>query len=1160
MNLAARLGALGRSRGLRWTAIAVVVLAALVAAAGRWLLPGLLQSQIQKAGSEALHRTLTVERVEVHPFRLKLALHGIKLMEADGRTVFVSLQRIETQVSGSSLLRLAPVIREIRIDSPYVHLRRLADNHYNFDDIVAALGAAKPAAAPKPADGGAPPRFAVYNIQLDQGRIEFDDDPESAHHVVSDLKIGIPFISSLPSHEEVFVEPLLSAVVNGAPLLVKGRARPFAEPKDAIVNLDLDSVDLPPYLKYLPFEPRFKLPAARLELHLEAGFRQPPGQAPSVSLSGRAVLSSLLLTDLRDKALLRLPAFEVAMAPSDPLNGHIALSKVELTGIELNAARDAKGVIDWVGIAPAARAGEPEASAGAPKEPAPAPAAPAAAPALRVDVAEFAIRDAAVHWVDQDPALPMEASVEHFNLRVAPIAFDGGARKLSIGQVVSDSAAIALKQGAAGAAHPAAAAAAAPAPRPAAARPRPAAAAPADTGPGFEVAVEQVAIDHWGARIESRGLPQPAVTQVADLDLHVHGLSSAAGSAATLDLKAGVNKRGSISVSGSAGARPLHADLKLDLKGVDLLPLQPYVTDRINILVTQANLGVRGQLVLDQGPDGKLKGGFRGDLKLGDLATIDKADGSDFLDWKSLHFDGVDVRLAPMAVNIARIGLEDFFARIIIDPTGRINLQDIARAPGAAPPPAPELAVASPAPAEGAVVPPEPAAAPPEPAAAAPAAEPSAPVPPVRIGAIELKSGRARFTDNFIRPNYTANLLDLNGAVTGLSSQADSTAAVDIKGQVNSAPLVIAGQINPVKGDLFLDVRASVRGMELAPLSPYSGKYVGYGIERGKLSFEVAYKLEHRKLAAQNKLVLDQLTFGDRIDSPTATKLPVQLAVALLKDRNGVIDIDLPIGGSLDDPKFSVGGVIVKVLINLITKAITSPFALLGSLFGGGAELSQVAFDAGASTVGPSQEERLKALSKALSERPGLKLQIGGHADPAADRAALAREALDRRLRAIKLKDLVAKGESATLDTVTVTPEEAPALQLRLYQQEQGAGQKGQESGKAAGKEGGKGAQAPAPADIEAALLAQGAVSDADLVALGDRRAQAVKAWLLTSGQVAEDRVFLVASRVDGQGEAGGAGPEPAPAGEPGKEPAQEAAKEPSKETAKGPRVEFSLK
>ena len=383
----------------------------------------------------------------------------------------------------------------------------------------------------------------------------------------------------------------------------------------------------------------------------------------------------------------------------------------------------------------------------------------------------------------------------------------------------------------------------------------------------------------------------------------------------------------------------------------------------------------------------------------------------------------------------------------------------------------------------------------------------------ITIREIKLQVGRVRFTDNFIKPNYTANLAELGGTVTGLSSAADTTAVVDVHGEVNSAPLLIAGQVNPIKADLFLDLKASVHDMELAPLSPYSGKYVGYGIERGKLSFDVAYKLEHRQLSAENRLVLDQLTFGDRVDSPTATTLPVQLAVALLKDRNGVIDINLPIGGSLDDPQFSVGGVIVKVLVNLITKAVTAPFALLGSLFGAGEELSFVEYAPGRVEASTANESRLKSLAAALKERPGLKLEIGAWVDPASDGEGLRREILQRRVRAIKVKDLVAKGESATVAAITVSSEEYPQLLGRVYAAEQATGARA-------------GAQPPpAPAEMEKALLAGIQVGDEELKALGDRRSQSVKTWLQTVGQIDEQRLFLTATRV-GAGATADPGPQ----------------------------------
>ena len=374
-------------------------------------------------------------------------------------------------------------------------------------------------------------------------------------------------------------------------------------------------------------------------------------------------------------------------------------------------------------------------------------------------------------------------------------------------------------------------------------------------------------------------------------------------------------------------------------------------------------------------------------------------------------------------------------------------------------------------------------------------------------------------SDNFIKPRYGADLLELNGSVEGLSSDPASTAGIDVHGKVNDAPLLIGGRVNPLSKELALDIKASVHDMEMAPLSAYSGKYVGYRIERGKLSFDVAYQLKNRQLQAQNRLVLDQLTFGDKVESADAIGLPVQLAVALLKDRNGVIDIDLPIGGSLDDPDFSVGGIIIKVLVNLITKAVTAPFALLGNLFGGGTEqMSSVDFDAGQAMLTAAREPGLKALAKAMTERPGLKLDITGWADPAVDTEGLRRQRLDARLRALKRQDLAEHGALTNAAEVVVTPPEALGLLTRAYQLDvvapPGAPPKKPPADRAAAAKEGAAAPAPTQADMESALLARQAINDDDLRNLGNRRAQAAKDWLRTIGLVPEERLSIVDAKL----------------------------------------------
>ncbi|HEY6000705.1 MAG TPA: DUF748 domain-containing protein, partial [bacterium] len=380
---------------------------------------------------------------------------------------------------------------------------------------------------------------------------------------------------------------------------------------------------------------------------------------------------------------------------------------------------------------------------------------------------------------------------------------------------------------------------------------------------------------------------------------------------------------------------------------------------------------------------------------------------------------------------------------------------------------------------------------------------PGQPAAPVTVARVTIQGGTVSFSDRFIKPNYSALLTDLAGSVSGLSSQAGTTGDLEVRGRLNHlAPLTISGKINPLAGNLFLDIKAAVRDIELNAFSPYTGKYLGYGIEKGKMSFDVAYRVEDRKLSAENRLVLDQLTFGGKVESPDATSLPVTLAVALLKDRNGVIDVNLPIGGSLDDPKFSVGRIILQIILNIIVKAVTSPFALIGSLFGGGEELSFVPFEPGGETPLPEGLKRIDALRTALVDRPGLSLEIAGTADPVADRESLRRRRFERQLKAEKLKDTARKGVAApSLDAVVIEPAEYEKYLRRAY----------------------KAAKFPRPRNFlgmlkelplqetENLLLTNTLVTDDDLVDLANRRAQAAKETLAANGAVAPERLYLLA-------------------------------------------------
>jgi hypothetical protein len=291
------------------------------------------------------------------------------------------------------------------------------------------------------------------------------------------------------------------------------------------------------------------------------------------------------------------------------------------------------------------------------------------------------------------------------------------------------------------------------------------------------------------------------------------------------------------------------------------------------------------------------------------------------------------------------------------------------------------------------------------------------------------------FSDRFIKPNYSANLSELTGQLSGFSSvpagAVPDMADLSLRGKAEgTADLEITGKLNPLAQPLALDIRGRMRDLELPPLSPYSIKYAGHGIQRGKLSMDVNYVVRpDGQLTASNRLVLNQLSFGDKVDGAPAS-LPVKLAVALLADRNGVIDVDLPISGSLNDPQFRLAPLIFRVIVNLVVKAVTAPFSLLaGALGGGGDELSTVAFAPGSAMLGADARAGLDKVARALTDRPALRMTVVGTASLDAEREALKREKLADLLRAEKRR---AAGLAATA-AVTLAPEEEPALLAAVY-------------------------------------------------------------------------------------------------------------------------------
>ncbi|HXD07541.1 MAG TPA: DUF748 domain-containing protein [Burkholderiaceae bacterium] len=584
---------------------------------------------------------------------------------------------------------------------------------------------------------------------------------------------------------------------------------------------------------------------------------------------------------------------------------------------------------------------------------------------------------------------------------------------------------------------------------------------------------------------------------------------------------------GPVQATGEVRTKPLALDSKLSVAAMDLRAFQSYLEPWLNVAIASAKLNIEGNVdVRGDASQAMTSAHYRGKLGLSDVRLRDSINDTDFIRMKTLGLDATDVAWKNgVTADLGDISLRDFYGRVIINPNGQVNLRDIVKSrEGAAArsittPESQEDTVAASAREEQeemaereaqeeaerararAAGAPAAASAPAASAAPAKAAEPAR----IRWRGIKLAGGRVDFTDNFVRPNYSARLTDVEGTVSALAWNDPKPAQVSISGKVDGdAPLSITGSMHPLGPRLYTDVFGEARGIELTRLSTYAARYAGYGIEKGTLSVKVHYKVENGQLRAENNLYLDQLTFGDKVDSPSALKLPVQLAVSLLKDRNGVIDVNLPVSGSLDDPKFSIGGVIVRVIVNLIAKAVTAPFALLGSAFSGsgagGEHPGMVAFSPGSEDISDEERKKLDSLIKALEDRPNVRLEATGHADPNVDAEGLRNAGVERQMRAAKARAL------------GVSP---AGLQIEDSEREKWleAAYKAADIKKPRNFVGI--AKAQTPEEMEALLKQSVQAGDEQLRTLANHRADKVKAYL--TAKLPPERVLLTASKLEGK-------------------------------------------
>ncbi|CAD6552748.1 hypothetical protein LMG28140_05194 [Paraburkholderia metrosideri] len=1218
-----------QSRRTRRVLIGLLIFIVLFGLLGFFAAPPLIRHIAAQQLSKQLDRPTSIGRIALNPYTLRFEADNVHIGDRGGAGDFIDISRLIVKPSWSSLFRGAPIVDEVQIDSPRFHIVRYDAQRFNFTDLIEKFS--KQPAKPD----SKPTLFSVSNIRLENGQITFDDKLLAATHVIDQWKLGIPFIATLPSKTDIFVEPLLRARIDGSPLAIDGRTKPFAASRESEVSLRFDGLDVPRLMSYAPTTLPVVVQSGKLSTDLKLNFVM-SNDAPALRVAGTVDLNDVDVQDRSKAPFFAARAVHVAAATLEPLKSVYHFDEIRIDAPSASLARDKDGVLSVERMfAPA-----PEAAPQAASAPAAASGAGAganakananateakAAPPLDLSIKRFALNDGTIKVHDSAASRPVDLGLQklavtltdfstlastpaHYTLNTelsdgGSLGADGAiglAAKTASAKLEVKSLKLPFLQpyiDTATAAQVTDGTLSATTHVDANWSKSPAAVMVADTQLDLQslklaardskapvvslaqgqVTVKQVdvaartadvtSVDTTGLMVDAQRLkdgsinltslagpheaaqqrtaihavkksqeqgpawhykvgelnlkdatvdftdnttPHPVKLNIAPLQLKVQQISDDLSRPLPVDLQATLNRKGTLGVKGDVTATPLKVAVKVNANRLDAAAFEPYFGSELNAVIASALLNANGDLALTQAKS--LKASYHGDMALVDVRMLDKATSDPFAGWGSLALSNLkaDYDEHGTVVDAGRVTFTKFYGSVLLDAQGKLNLKDVVAHQSGAPqsltrtkggtepvpltPPAASAAVVASAPAAAS-------------SATVTAATP--PQSPVRMhfGQLVLQQGRVTYTDNFIKPNYSADLVSIQGTVGAFGTQSTTPAPVDIAAKLAAnGPLSIRGTINPLIAKPALDLTASAHDIELTNLTPYSTKYAGYPITKGKLNVDLHYKLDNDQLNADNHLFIDQLTFGDHIDNDTATKLPVRLAISLLKNSRGEIDVNLPVSGSLSNPEFSVGGLIWHAVLNLLEKAVTAPFTLIAHAFGGsGEELGYVEFDAGSAKLTDADNQKLDTIVKALADKTSVKMDLTGRVDPAVDEPALRTLYVDSLVKQQKIKDVVGNGESVDPSTVTIDPKDYDKYLTRAYK-----------SADFKKPRNFVGLTKSVPDDdMKAALAANAPINDTSLRELAQQRAQSVQQYL--DGKIDSSRIFIVAPKLNADG------------------------------------------
>lgn len=1001
--------------------------------------PALLESQLPKLLEKQLGRQVSLEKVRINPFLLRLELDKLVIAELDKQTTFAAIGQLGTQLAfWQSITNLAPTVDYLHIEHPEINIKRQDATRFNFTDILETLAsqAQTPSAEPAQEDNASAdtiPALIVSRIALNQGEFAFTDQLTSADLRYHSLDFTLDqfdtraFTLSLPEtagsnsasvtlNSQANRYALSLSGSDDSSLLVSGQFQllPLQAEGDLALS-DLSVVRFWPFVRDLI---QAQLTGGTIDFASHYRFSQQAEQVSFATNSGQFSLSGLRF-DHAGQPKIKLKKLTMDQISVDGDHQQVNISKINLQGLQIDSKLSQQGLDLQALFTPTTGDASPSSKQTQPTNNGTNP------PSWVVNLTQFGLNGA-------DLNLQETVASQGVHWRIHPLDFSTG-------------------------------------------------------------------------KVTSR-LDEPVAYQ----------LSLAISSSTTNEPTA---SRGTFTSKGEFSLLKQQLKGDITLNQLDLSQLQPYLFPYLNIRLRQGSLSSKGQIAANNPQDVR----FSGQAQIDTLLIHDGLKDEALVKWQQLALNTIDFNLQQQTLNIAEVALDTPYAKLLIAEDKRTNFGEVVVNNKA------EESEAT----TKADTPTQPALQHPDSQQASAGASSDF---SLKIDDVSVRNGSAYFADDSLTPSFASGIESLQGHIRHLSSVPGTKASVDLQGKVDKyAPLTLKGEVNPLTEPPYLALDFSLSNAELTSVNPYSGTYVGRYIDKGQLSLNISYQLDDNQLQGSNHLVIDQLKLGKKSESDLATDLPISLAIALLQDRNGLIDLGVDVSGDVNSPDFSIGAIVLKAFTNIITKAVTAPFSLLANLVGSDQPLNIIHFAPGQTALTSEEQNRLDKLAGALKSRPGLSVSIEGAVLGAQDSSALAESRLQQKL--LQQSGLPALPEDLSASRMPLTGPLPAALQT-LYQQELNRPVEAEQVRveqmllERRQSEGNEAADTPLDPQQLATVLHMGMynqlvnaqdIKQEELGILAEARARAVKSYLVEQAAIPAERVFVLDSRSDLKSDQGAA-------------------------------------